>query len=75
MKTRECSAARKYSNWLATEWKKNTAFAKSKRWNKNYMIVGNVHARKGEPDLYILRVMESVISDAEGEKRSKEYMA
>ena len=65
----------KYSNWLAKEWKKNAEFAKSKGWIKDYMIMGNVHARKGEPDLYIVRVMESVISGAEGEKRAKEYMA
>ena len=65
----------KYMNWLATEWRKNAEFSKSKGWIKDYMLLGNVHARKGEPDLYIVRVMESVVSGAEGEKRSDEYIA
>jgi len=39
------------------------------------VILSNVHARKGEPDLYIIRIIESVPSGAEGEKRQKEYAA
>jgi hypothetical protein len=63
----------KYANWLASEWRKNSEFAKSKGWIKDYMILSNVHARKGEPDLYIIRVIENIPSGAEGEKRAKEY--
>lgn len=63
----------KYSNWLATEWRKNAEFAKSKGWIKGYMLLANVHARSGEPDLYLIRVIESVVSGPEGEKRSAEY--
>lgn len=63
----------KYAKWLATEWKKNAEFAKSKGWIKDYMILSNQYPRAGEPDLYIIRVMESLVSAAEGEKRSKEY--
>ena len=63
----------KYANWLATEWRKSTEFAKSKGWIKDYKIFLNVHGRQGEPDLYIIRVIESVVSGAEGEKRQKEY--
>jgi len=63
----------KYANWLATEWRKNAEFAKSKGWIKGYMLLSNVHARSGEPDLYLIRVMESVVSGPEGEKRSDEY--
>ena len=65
----------KYSQWLATEWRKDLDFAKSKGWIKDYMILSNVHPRSSEPDLYLVRVMESVVSAAEGEKRQKEYMA
>lgn len=37
----------KYVNWLATEWRKDLEFAKSKGWIKDYMIIGNVHGRSG----------------------------
>lgn len=64
----------KYANWLATEWRKDLEFAKSKGWIKDYMIMANVHARKGEADLYLIRVREDIPSGPEGEKRQKEYM-
>lgn len=63
----------KYANWLATEWKKNAEFAKSKGWIKGYFLLSNTFPRAGEADLYIVRVIESVISGPEGEKRQKEY--
>jgi hypothetical protein len=63
----------KYASWLATEWKANAEFAKSKGWIKDYKIFANTHPRSGEPDLYLVRVMETVVSGPEGEKRSKEY--
>lgn len=64
----------KYANWLAKEWRKDLDFAKSKGWIKSYTIFSNVHPRKGEPDLYLVRVFEYLPSAAEGEKRSKEYL-
>ena len=64
----------KYANWLATEWRKDLEFAKSKGWIKDYMIIANVHARSDEPDLYLVSVRESIVSAAEGEKRQKEYL-
>jgi hypothetical protein len=63
----------KYATWLATEWKKNAEFAKSKGWIKDYKIFANNYPRSGEPDLYLVRVMESVVSGPEGEKRAQEY--
>jgi len=63
----------KYANWLADEWRKNSDFAKSKGWIKGYMLFANVYGRAGEPDLYLVRIIESVVSGAEGEKRSDEY--
>lgn len=63
----------KYATWLATEWKKNAEFAKSKGWIKDYKIFENTHPRSGEPDLYLVRIMESVVSGPEGEKRAQEY--
>lgn len=64
----------KYANWLASEWRKNAEFAKSKGWIKDYMVFANVHARSDEPDLYLIRVREDIPSGPEGEKRLKEYL-
>lgn len=62
-----------YSNWLATEWRKSLDFSKSKGWIKDYMVLANVHAREGEPDIYLVRIRESIPSGPEGEKRQKEF--
>ncbi len=64
----------KYAEWLGTEWGKDLEFAKSKGWIKDYMIIANTYPRSGEPDLYLVRVRESIVSAAEGEKRQKEYL-
>ena len=64
----------KYANWLATEWRKNAEFAKSKGWIKDYMVIANVHNRADEADIYLIQVVEDVPSGAEGEKRQKEWI-
>jgi hypothetical protein len=64
----------KYAEWLASEWRKDLEFAKSKGWIKDYKIFSNEFPRAGEPDLYLVRITESVVSGAEGEKRQAEYM-
>ena len=64
----------KYANWLATEWRKELEFAKSKGWLKDYMVLSNVHNRSDEADLYLITVVEDVPSGAVGEKRTKEYL-
>ena len=64
----------KYSNWLASEWRKNLEFSKSKGWIKGYKVLANVHNRSDEPDIYLIRVIENIASGPEGEKRQKEYM-
>jgi hypothetical protein len=64
-----------YSNFLATEWKADQEFAKSKGWIKSYMVLSNSYARKGEPDLYLIVVSERLPSGPEGDKRDDEYMA
>ena len=67
-------AGLKYSKWLAVEWRKNLEFAKSKGWIKEYKVLSNVHARKGEADLYLIRIMEGIPTGAEGEKRGMEWV-
>lgn len=64
-----------YANFLAGEWRENQEFAKSKGWIKGYMVFSNVHARTGEPDLYLVTITDKIVSGAESENRSKEYMA
>ena len=65
----------KYASWIADEWRKDAEFSKSKGWIKDFMLLGNVHKRSGEPDLYLIRIRETIPSGLEGEKRQKEYMA
>jgi hypothetical protein len=64
-----------YANFLATEWKADQDFAKSKGWIKSYMVLSNPYARKGEPDLYLVVVSERLPAGAEADKRGDEYMA
>lgn len=40
-----------YANFLASTWKADQEYAKSKGWIKSYMVMSNVHGCKGEPDL------------------------
>ena len=67
-------AGLKYSRWLAGEWRKNSEFAKSQGWIKDFVILSNVHARSDEPDLYIIRVFENMATVAENETRRKTYI-
>lgn len=65
----------KYVQYLASEWKDNMEFSKSKGWIKGYMILSNVYGRANEPDLYLITVTESVVAGAEGQKRGEEFRA
>ena len=49
-------------------------FAKKKGWIVDYKVLGNVHAREGEPDLYLVTVFEEWASNAEYDKRYNEYV-
>ena len=63
----------KYAQWLATEWRANVEFAKSKGWLKDAKIVYNMYPRNGEADVYLIWIREDIPNGAEGEKRSKEF--
>ena len=63
----------KYAEWLATEWRQNVEFAKSKGWIKDAKIVYNVYPRQGEADIYLIWIRESIPTGAEGEKRGQEF--
>ena len=64
-----------YATFIATEWKTDQEFAKSKGWIKAYMVLGNAYTRKGEPDLYLVTVTDRLVSGPESEKRGDEYIA
>lgn len=66
----------KYANWLASEWRENLEFSKSKGWIKDYKVFANVYGRSNEPDIYLVTITDRpTISGAEGDKRSEEYRA
>ena len=64
----------RYARWLAGEWRKNSEFAKSQGWIKDFMVISNVHDRSDEPDLFLIRVFENMATVEEGEERRKKYM-
>jgi hypothetical protein len=63
-----------YATFLAGEWRANQEFAKSKGWIKGYTVLSNNYPREGEPDLYLITITDRLVTGAEGEKRSDEYM-
>ncbi len=65
----------KYAEYLATEWKRNSEYAKSQGWITGYAIYSNVNAREGEPDVYLVTQFASLPDAAEQERRNKAYDA
>ena len=62
-----------YANYLATTWKKNQEFAKSKGWITGYRVLANVNPRPGEPDLYLVTSFSSMPDANEEEKMNAAY--
>lgn len=62
-----------YMRWLATEWKKDQEFAKSKGWISDYKILSNNYNREGEPDLYLITIYDDLPNAAESIQQRKEY--
>lgn len=65
----------KYAQWLAGEWRANEDYAVSQGWNTRYEILTNMYARKGEPDLYLVRYFPAFVDNAEGERRRQAMAA
>lgn len=63
-----------YAHHLANNWKKYMAFAKEKEWIVDYKVLGNIHAREGEPDLYLITVFKDWVSNEEYDRRYDEYI-
>ena len=64
-----------YADFLASQYRKNMEFQKSKGWIKNYYILSNVNKRAGEPDLYLVTVFDHVTTPAEDIQREKDMNA
>lgn len=68
-------ASLNYATFLADRWRRNQEFARSQGWIKSYHVLSNVHARKDEPDLYLITVFDSFADPAEGERRRQAFEA
>jgi hypothetical protein len=64
-----------YADFLASQYRKNMEFQKSKGWIKGYYILSNVNKRAGEPDLYLVTIFDHVTTPAEDIQREKEANA
>ena len=59
-----------YATFLSGYWKAQEDFAVKQGWSTGYEILANVNARKGEPDLYLLRRFKNMPDGVEGERRA-----
>ena len=64
-----------YADFLATDFRKQSEFAKSKGWLKGYYVLSNVNPRNDEPDLYLVRIYDHVPTPADDIQREKETNA
>ena len=64
-----------YADFLASEYRKNMEFQKSKGWIKDYRILLNLNKRQGEPDLYLVTVFDHMTTPAEDIQREQEANA
>lgn len=60
-----------YATFLAGFFRAQEEYAVKQGWQTSWEILSNVNARKGEPDLYLLRRFKSIPDGAEGERRSQ----
>lgn len=64
-----------YAQHLATKWKDSQEFAKSKGWIKDYKILYNYNRRAGEPDIYLITIMDRLPSGPDSDAREKQFEA
>ena len=60
-----------YANFLAGFYRAQEDYAVKQGWQTSWEILANVNARKGEPDLYLMRRFKNIPDGAEGERRSQ----
>ena len=64
-----------YADYLASTYRRNMEFQKSKGWISDYYILANNNKRAGEPDLYLVTVFDHVTTPAEDLVRERETNA
>lgn len=64
-----------YMDFLAQQWKKQNAFAKSKGYIVNYRVLNAVDARANEPNLFLVIEFKDWPNNAESKRRQDEYVA
>lgn len=64
-----------YMDFLADQWKRSQEFAKSKGYIRDYHVLANNNARKGEPDLYLIVEFDRMYDAKEQLRQQKEYEA
>lgn len=64
-----------YADFLASDFRKESEFAKSKGWMKGYYVLENVNARNDEPSLYLVRIYDHMPTSTEQLQREKEMNA
>ncbi len=59
-----------YATFLAGYYRAQEQYAVAQGWQTSWEILANVHKRKGEPDLYLIRRFKSLPDGVEGDRRS-----
>ena len=59
-----------YATFLAGYYRSQEQYAVSQGWQTSWELLSNVHKRKGEPDLYLIRRYKSLPDGVEGDRRS-----
>ena len=60
-----------YASFLGGFFKAQEDFAIKQGWQTSFEVLANVHPRKGEPDLYLVRRFKNMVDGAENERRSQ----
>lgn len=64
-----------YADYVASRWRQNQEFAKSKGWIKDYKILAVNNRRADEPDLYLVTIFDDMPNAAQQLQREKEFNA
>jgi hypothetical protein len=62
-----------YVDWLATQWRTQEEFSKSRGWIREYHVLANNNRRANEPDLYLVEVYDHVPTTAEQVQRQRAF--
>ncbi len=64
-----------YMDYLASQWKKQNEFAKSKGYLVSYRVLAAVNSRADEPNLFLVMEFKDWPTNAESKRRQDEFVA